>query len=114
MVKREGKESLIARFGGIPLIRKEGAEIEDRPATVASHHSRSELIQRMLANECEICGSRENIQVHHIRKLADVDKPGRKQKPEWMKIMAARQRKTLVVCRKCHYDIHQGKPIPTR
>ncbi|WP_420795785.1 hypothetical protein [Ktedonobacter racemifer] len=38
-----------------------------------------------------------------------MDKPGRRKKPEWMKQMAARRRKTLVVCRSCHEAIHGGR-----
>jgi len=76
--------------------------------------NRSELLQRVLADMCELCGSREQVEVHHIRKLADLEKPGKKEKPAWMKQMAARRRKTLVVCRRCHEAIHAGrvtKPI---
>src|SRR2546425_2407346 len=36
-------------------------------------------------------------------------KPGRKEKPAWVKQMATRRRKTLVVCRLCHQNIHAGK-----
>ncbi|MFC7442738.1 hypothetical protein [Laceyella putida] len=36
---------------------------------------------------------------------------GCKIKPEWMQTMIARNRKTLVVCRKYHVQIHNGKPI---
>ncbi|MFE1852147.1 hypothetical protein [Streptomyces sp. NPDC059489] len=28
----------------------------------------------------------------------------------WARTMAARRRKTLVVCRHCHEDIHAGRP----
>jgi hypothetical protein len=28
--------------------------------------------------------------------------------------MAARRRKTLVVCEACHKKIHRGEPLPTR
>ena len=37
-----------------------------------------------------------------------VKQPGRKEKPEWVKQMVARRRKTLVACRKCHEAIHAG------
>ena len=47
--------------------------------------------------------------MHQIRKLADLDKPGQPQ-PEWMRIMAKRRRKTLVVCATCHANIHHGRP----
>jgi group II intron reverse transcriptase/maturase len=104
---REDKPDLVARFGGIPLARQPLATLDDRTQT--RYSSRSELLTRLLADECENCGSNENVQVHHIRKLADLLKRGRKEKPHWVKIMIARRRKTLVLCRKCHVDLHAGR-----
>ena len=74
-------------------------------------HPRRELIDRLLAGRCEICGQAEKVQVHQIRKLSDLDKPGQPDQPEWMRIMAKRRRKTLVVCGACHASIHLGRPI---
>jgi group II intron reverse transcriptase/maturase len=107
-VERTDKRPLIARFGGISLVRKPWAILDDQP--FIDKGGRTELLQRLLADECELCGSRENVQVHHIRKLADLKIKGRKEKPLWVQRMAARQRKTLVVCRDCHMAIHAGKP----
>ena len=73
--------------------------------------ARTELVQRLLADTCELCGSRADIEVHHIRALKDLKRYGRPEKPAWVKTMAARRRKTLVVCRSCHKDIHQGQPL---
>jgi hypothetical protein len=76
---------------------------------------RNELIHRLLAGRCEICKSMVGLQVHHIRKLADLNQPGRPDKPSWMHLMAMRRRKTLVICGRCHEDIHTGratKPYP--
>ncbi len=39
-----------------------------------------------------MCESRAGLQVHHIRKLADLDKPGRPEKPTWIRLMAKRTR----------------------
>jgi hypothetical protein len=109
MVQRDkGKNPLVAQFGGIPLRRKQDAVILDHTPQFLMIN-RSELVQRVLADLCELCGSNERVEVHHIRKLADLEKPGRKEKPVWVKQMAARRRKTLVVCRKCHEEIHAGK-----
>nr|WP_245592326.1 hypothetical protein [Ectobacillus panaciterrae] len=47
--------------------------------------------------------------MHHIRALKDLERKGQKEKPRWVQIMAAQQRKTLVVCPKCHNQIHAGK-----
>ncbi|HET6597975.1 MAG TPA: group II intron reverse transcriptase/maturase, partial [Anaerolineales bacterium] len=72
--------------------------------------NRNELVQRLLADTCELCGSQEGIAVHHIRKLADIQKKfqGRKSAPDWAKFMLARNRKTVVVCHHCHTQIHAG------
>jgi hypothetical protein len=102
------KKPLIAQFGGIPLQRKQDAILVDHQPQFFMT-KRSELLKRVLADQCELCGSKEQVEVHHIRKLADLEKPGQKEKPVWMKQMAARRRKTLVVCRKCHEDIHAGR-----
>jgi len=102
------KKPLIAQLGGIPLQRKQDAILVDhQPQCFMTN--RSELLKRVLADQCELCGSKVQVEVHHIRKLADLEKPGQKEKPAWMKQMAARRRKTLVVCRQCHEDIHAGR-----
>ena len=84
------------------------APIHDSKVTVF-WNKRVELVKRLLAQQCEICESEENIEVHHIRKLADLKCYGQSDKPEWVEIMSARRRKTLVLCSKCHHDIHKGE-----
>jgi group II intron reverse transcriptase/maturase len=95
------KKPLEAHFGGISLAWNLHASIGETPATI--WNGRSELLERLLAEECELCGSTTDIEVHHIRKLADL-----RGGSQWEKIMAARRRKTLVVCRACHDSIHYG------
>jgi hypothetical protein len=102
------KPPLVARFAGIELRWQKTAILNDRPKEVYSN--RSEIEQRLLAQHCELCDAEENCEVRHIRKLADLDKVGRKDKPDWVKRMVMRKRKTLVVCRPCHEAIHYGKP----
>jgi len=105
-----GRRPLVAQWGGISLARKTTATVlNDSPARIWST-SRSELVQRLLADQCEQCGSRERVEVHHVRALKDLKPKGRKPPPEWATRMAARHRKTLVVCRACHEDIHAGRP----
>ena len=53
--------------------------------------------------------TRTDLEVHHIRKLADLNRPGRPEKPPWIHLMAMRRRKTLVICRSCHENIHAGR-----
>jgi len=114
VVKRgEGKKSLVAQFGGIPLLRKKEPILVDQEIRYW-RYDRNELVRRLLADKCELCDSTENVEVHHIHKLADLNSPGRGEKPTWQQIMAARQRKTLVVCKNCHVAIHAGKPTRKR
>jgi hypothetical protein len=108
----EGKKPLMVRWGGISLTQNIRAEILE-PLPIV-YGPRTELEQRLLANECELCGSTERIEVHHIRGLKDLKVKGRREKPKWMQIMAARKRKTLVVCARCHDDIHAGRPVRTK
>jgi group II intron reverse transcriptase/maturase len=96
------KKPLAAHFGGISLVWNPWAAIGETPTTVWS--GRSELVERLLAQKCELCGATDGIEVHHIRKLADL-----KGASGWAKVMAARRRKTLVVCKTCHQHIHSGR-----
>jgi len=71
-----------------------------------------QLLTRLNANVCELCGSTENIEVHHVRKLKDIhDKYKRigKPMPNWVLTMVKMKRKTLAVCSKCHDKVHAGK-----
>jgi group II intron reverse transcriptase/maturase len=107
--ERPGKKPLVAAWGGISLVWTLKAQLNDQPQPI--HSGRTELVQRLLADECEWCGSTKNVQVHHIRALKDLNNHKGKEKPEWMKLMSARRRKTMVVCLECHQDITAGRPI---
>ncbi|WP_369679721.1 HNH endonuclease [Streptomyces mirabilis] len=48
------------------------------------------------------------MEVHHVAKLADLGRSGHR--PPWADLMAAKHRKTLVVCGTCHADIHSKNP----
>lgn len=58
---------------------------------------------------CSLCGSDQNIQMHHIkhiRKTPYYDLPDNK---PWLKTMALRNRNQIPVCRDCHMNkIHSG------
>ena len=108
-----GKRPLVAYFGGIPLKRQRQAVLVDQQPQ-RYRADRTELIQRLLADECEMCGSTVDVEVHHIRALRDLNVKGRREKPKWVQLMAARKRKTLVVCRTCHMDIHHGRINPQK
>jgi hypothetical protein len=105
----EGRKPLVATFGGIPLRRQQNAILRDREPVLATSR-RKELVHRLLAGRCELCGQADEVRVHQIRKLADLDNPGQPDPPEWVQVMTRRRRKTLVVCEACHASIHHGRP----
>jgi hypothetical protein len=108
-VERKGKRPLLTRFGGIPLKRQRPVAIQDVSLSIHRRPGRNDLLKRLLKDACELCGSTQNCVVHHVRKLAHLQKPGRREKPAWMKTMIAMRRKTLVVCHECHWQIHRGR-----
>ena len=56
-------------FGGISLAWKKDAILNDRPPVVYNS-VRSEIVQRLLAQKCENCGSEDGpFEVHHVRRL---------------------------------------------
>lgn len=77
---------------------------------------RSDLVRRLQADTCELCGAQGNCEVHHVRKLADLKQRwrGQKDKPAWVKRMVAMQRKTLIVCPQCHDAIHARQTTPKK
>jgi len=102
-------------WGAVPLrVVKLGHETILDKRYQDTYNRRTDLVRRLQADTCELCDSQEDIEVHHIRKLADLKKPGRKEKPVWVKRMIALRRKTLVVCRSCHIAIHAGRPTPNQ
>jgi group II intron reverse transcriptase/maturase len=112
-IERPGKAPLTSEYGGFPFKRIPGGQIAadytfgemwHKPAT-----KRTEVVQRLLIGKCELCGKDGPTVAHHIRKLANIDRPGRRPKATWEKVMAARRRKTLMVCEPCHEDIHAGR-----
>jgi protein-arginine kinase activator protein McsA len=62
------------------------------------------LENRLKAKICELCGTTESdhYEIHHVNKLKNL-----KGKQAWEKMMIAKRRKTLVVCRNCHKEIHK-------
>jgi hypothetical protein len=108
----EGKAPLVAQWGDVSLARRENASLNDRPPRV--WNTRSELLERLLADRCELCDSQVGIEVHHVRHLKDLQRRGRARRPAWVETMAARHRKTLVVCRGCHDEVHHGRSLHQR
>jgi group II intron reverse transcriptase/maturase len=110
VIERQDKKPLVAYFGGLSLKRQVTAILRDQ--VPIRRPRRTEILKRLLANTCEVCKSCEEVEVHHVRKLSDLKKMGRKTLPDWAKIMIFRKRKTLILCKSCHGLVHAGKPLP--
>ena len=85
-VPRTGKKDLVARFGGIPLKPDRNRVITD-PAPVPAPMPRKELIHRLRAGRCELCGQNGTVAVHQVAKLTRLGTPGPGQ-PAWAALMA--------------------------
>lgn len=62
--RANGKKPLVAQFGGIPLKRQERAILTDLDPVFSQKrgHEPNEHVKRLLAEKCELCGSRTNIE----------------------------------------------------
>jgi len=71
-------------------------------------YSRTTFESRLKAKRCELCGTvqSECFEVHHINKVKNL-----KGKQFWECAMIAKKRKTLVVCKECHYKIHHQRVL---
>ena len=85
---------------------KETKDPEDLIQNKAIQHqaARSSLEKRLKAKVCELCGNKnaDYYEIHHINKLKNL-----KGKSLWERTMLAKKRKTLVLCRDCHKNIHK-------
>jgi hypothetical protein len=64
-----------------------------------------------MTEELRLCGSSEEVEVHHVHAMRKLHAyPGRP-KPEWVKRMIALKRKKLILCRRCHVATDNGLPI---
>jgi len=111
---RDGKGSW-----GIPYETKKGAKrcyfakytdckdadsFSDIIVPYALRHSsnRTTFDGRLSAKVCELCGKTDApLALHHVNKVKNL-----KGKQHWERVMIAKRRKTLAVCKDCHHKIH--------
>ncbi|NDW11248.1 reverse transcriptase/maturase family protein [Dysgonomonas sp. 520] len=65
--------------------------------------SRTNLTDRLKAKQCELCGAKDDLIMHHTNKLKNLEG-----KESWERMMIARKRKTIALCRSCHGYRHSG------
>lgn len=73
------------------------------PNTLQYSMSTTSFESRLKAKMCELCGSTtsSHYEIHHVNKVKNLSG-----KADWERIMIAKRRKTMVVCRECHHKIH--------
>ena len=104
------RKPLVAAWGGVSLARRTTKVVLKDDLPNIWRKRPAELVGRLKSGRCELCMSQEDIEVHHVRRLKDLQSKERAEQPEWAKRMAARRRKTLIVCHTCHTGIHAGCP----
>ena len=98
------KDKFYEYFDG-PFNKKVKTTCVDEKPNINKASGRTSMIKRFDAHICEFCGDTEGpFEVHHVKKLKDL-----KGKSDWEKLMISRHRKTLVLCKNCHYKLHAGK-----
>ena len=105
-----GKRPLAARWGGVSLARRTTRVVLKEDLPTIWRKRPAELIDRLMAGRCELCQARTDVETHHVRRLKDLQPGNRAEQPEWVRLMASRRRKTLIICRDCHDGIHNGFP----
>ena len=108
-IQREGRKPLRAVFGKKPIQRQKETILKDEVQEL--YTNRNELLDRLLAEICELCGKvKVQLTGHHVRKLKDLKERwrGKPEKPTWVRKMIEKRRKTLFVCEECHQKIHAG------
>jgi hypothetical protein len=106
-IKTNGK-TLTANFGFNPIrYTPKPKWLEDNILENKVWNNRVELAQRLTANKCELCETTDgSFEVHHVKHMKSLP---RKNPPQWVVTMIALNRKTLVVCKECHEQIHRGR-----
>ena len=62
--------------------------------------------RKILNSCCNICGSANNIEIHHVKHLR---KNGRSKKDFLTQMMIKMNRKQIPLCANCHHKVHSGQ-----
>jgi group II intron reverse transcriptase/maturase len=99
--KKGEKRCYIAKYSD----SKDAKNVSDIMPNEAILHTsiKTSFESRLSAKICELCGTTDakQYEIHHVHKVKDL-----KGKEPWEQVMIAKRRKTLVLCKSCHYKIH--------
>lgn len=78
-----------------------------KPKTGIFTQQKYDILKRLDKEECEYCRITDgNLEIHHIRRLKDLQQKTNKE--PWEIRMCSQRRKTMVLCRECHDQLHHG------
>lgn len=80
-VNRKGKPALTTTFGAQPIRYQRKATIKDNPEK-GFFLGRTQLIDRMLAEEYELCGGKTKVEVHQSINSKTIERSSKEKKPQ--------------------------------
>ena len=104
LLQTHGKKHLyFADFRESKKVKKPGDLVQN--ASLMNRYSSTAFEDRLKARVCELCSSTDKkyYEIHHVNKVKNLSG-----KESWERIMIAKRRKTIVVCRDCHKQIHRN------
>ena len=106
-----GKKPLIAYYGAVPT-KRIGSPAQITDNLWQRYGRRYEIIDRLNADKCEMCGTEGPVEMHHREPMKNVNKKGKNSLPAWEVRLIAMRRKTLAVCWTCHQAITYERHLP--
>ena len=99
--KQGEKRCYFAQYAECKNVKNASDKISGKTTLYA--YTKTSFESRLAAKVCELCGTTDaqSYEIHHVHKVKDL-----KGKELWEQVMIAKRRKTIVLCKKCHYAIH--------
>jgi group II intron reverse transcriptase/maturase len=105
--ERGGKTCYLKLFKIKHRVKRVFGDPDLKPKTGIFTQQKYDLLKRLDKQACEYCGKADSsLEVHHIRRLKDLQK--KVNKAPWEIRMCQLRRKTMVLCRECHDQLHHG------
>ncbi len=99
---KSGEKFAVFYNEGFHRVKYAMGSFVDQTPEYAKLNKPGELYFRFKAGKCDLCGAlSKDVTVHQVGSLKDLAG-----KTRWEQVMLEKRRKTLIVCRECHANIH--------
>lgn len=99
---KAGEKTVVFYNQGFRCMKYAMGEFVDQTPEYARLNRPGELFFRFKSGKCDLCGTHsKDVMVHQVSSLK-----GLTGKSRWELVMLEKHRKTLIVCRDCHKEIH--------